>query len=97
MAKKSSGKKRAKQADLPGMEQREIRALQDAAHEYAEVRDERQELTKREVALKTKLLSVMKENKLEKYRYQDVEIRVVHEEETIKVRIVKEKKGKDAE
>jgi hypothetical protein len=91
MAKAKS--KRAKQENLPGMEQREIRALQNAAHEYAEVRDQRMELTADEVKLKGKLLGLMKENKLEKYKYQDVEIRVVHEEETIKVRIIKPKKA----
>jgi len=47
MAKKKS--KIARQKDLPGMEDRKITAIENAAQDYAEIRDQRQELTTQEV------------------------------------------------
>ena len=85
--------KKPKQGQL--IEDREIKALSDAAHEYAEARDERQEILRTEVGLKEKLLAQMKKLGKETYRYGDVEIRVVHEEETVKVKIKKPKKDKE--
>lgn len=55
-------KKIARQKDLPGMEDRKITAIENAAQDYAEIRDQRQELTTQEVELKTKLLKLMHTN-----------------------------------
>jgi CRISPR/Cas system CSM-associated protein Csm5 (group 7 of RAMP superfamily) len=65
--------------------------LQDLAQQYAEVRDERQAQTNEEVRLKQELLAAMKKHKLKDYVYEDVEIHVVSESETIKVKIHKAK------
>lgn len=80
---------KAKQARLPGTEGK-ITELQETAMEYAEKRDERQAIGKEEVDLKGKLLSLMKRHKLTEYKYGGVEISVIVEEETVKVRIKKE-------
>ena len=85
----------AKQAELPGIE-RKLKDLHDCALEYAEKRDARQALLAEEVDLKVKLLALMKKYKKETYEYNGVSIQVVHEEETVKVRI-KEKKEADEE
>lgn len=77
-----------KQGELPGIE-RKLKDLHEAALDYAVIRDERQELTLREVAAKTKLLDLMHKHKKEEYEYDGVSIRVVHEEETVKVRVAK--------
>jgi hypothetical protein len=89
--------KKAKQEDLPGMEDRKIAELEAAALEYAEGRDERMEMTKREVELKTKLIALMHKHGKTIYRCGDIEIEVVPEKEKIKVRVHKEKEGGDLE
>lgn len=88
MAKKQRSKK-PKQADLPGMADRKIPELHKAAEEYADVRDRRMELTKEEVAAKEEVLKQMHVHHKEVYKFEDVEIKLVHETETVKVRIKK--------
>lgn len=89
MAKKGKGKDKVKKttASLPGMEDREIAELQGLALEYAEKRDERMAIGVQEVDLKGKLLAAMKRNHKRSYSYNGVEIDVVTEEETVKVRV----------
>jgi len=82
---------RGKTKRLPGMEDAVIDELEDAAREYANVRDERMELTKSETAEKEKLLGLMKKHDKKIYRHEDIEIKVVPEGETVKVRILKER------
>ena len=86
-----AAKKKAKQADLPGMENREIKELNDAAEEYASIRDERQQLTVQEVGLKAKVLSLMHKRKMNDYVFNGIEIHVIMEEETVKVKVPKKK------
>ena len=86
-----ANKKRGKTKRLPGMEDSEIEELEDAAKEYANIRDDRMNLTREESSLKETLLELMKKNKKEIYRHDGVKVKVVHEEETIKVKILKEK------
>jgi hypothetical protein len=87
---------REKQEDLPGMEDRLIKDLDAAAFEYAETRDQRMELSKTESELKTKLLGLMKKHGKESYIHDGIEITVVHEEETVKVKIKQEKEPEEA-
>lgn len=79
----------AKQARLPGTEDSKIQELHDAASEYADIRDQRQQLTTQEVDLKAKLLKAMKKHKKTEYDFDGVHIELVTEEETVKVRIKK--------
>ncbi len=78
-----------RQARLPGTENPKIEALHGAAEEYAEIRDRRQELTKEESALKQSLLATMKKHHKTVYKYNGVEVRVIAENEKVKVRITK--------
>lgn len=102
--KKSKGSKRAaelltdpeapkkpKQARLPQMDDPQIEELESLAESYAEVRDQRLALTPQEKKLKDDLLAAMKRNKKETYKRDGIEVRVVHEEETVKVKITKDK------
>ena len=79
---------RKKQPDLPGVE-RKIDELQSKAIEYAEIRDKRQSLLQKEVDMKNDLLQLMKKNKIEKYKYENVSIEIVHDDEHVRVRINK--------
>lgn len=82
---------RPKQKDLPEMSDRKLDDLSDTAHDYAKVRDSRMELSQEEGQLKAKLLTLMKKHRMKEYIYEDVEIRVVTEEESVKVRIRRQK------
>ena len=82
--------KPAKQKRLPGMEDPAIEELEDAAKEYAGLRDHRMRLTEQESAMKESLLGLMKKHSKETYRHDGVEIRIVHEEETVKVKLIEE-------
>ena len=82
-------RKAPKQKDLPGLEDRAIKPLEDAAEAYAEIRDERIDLNKQEVALKTRLLKLMHDHGKTVYHRGGVTIQIVAEEETVKVRIRK--------
>jgi cell shape-determining protein MreC len=75
---------------LPGMEDAEIEELENLAKQYARIRDKRQALTTQEVDLKDLLLKAMKKNKKTEYSHGKVTIKIVAEEETVKVRIAKD-------
>lgn len=92
MGDKKPKKVKPKQRDLPGMEERRIPDLHAAAEVYADTRDSRMDLLNREVELKEELLGLMRKHGKKVYLYDSVEIRVVHENETVKVKIHKEKK-----
>lgn len=62
-------------------------AIEKAARAYKKVRDERMELTKKEVSAKAVLLSVMDDQGVEKYRFDDQEV-VFTEKKNVKVRTI---------
>ena len=78
---------RPKQTDLPGMEDKEIKPLVDSARKYAEIRDQRIALNQDEATLKAELLRLMKKHGKELYSYDGVEVSVVHESETVEVKV----------
>lgn len=82
---------RPRQQPLPGMENAALKDLQDAAHDYADVRDERIELNQREADLKDKLMKLMKKHNKKDYVHAEVEIHLIPEGETVKVKIHKDK------
>jgi hypothetical protein len=86
--------KRAAQKELPGLENREITDLEKKALEYVEVRDQRMDLTKREVELQADLLTLMKTYKKREYKRDGIEIRIVVEKEKVKVKKAKEPEEK---
>lgn len=83
--------KKPRQARLPEMEDPAIEGLESAAEAYAEIRDERQALTLKEVALKTRLLDIMHDNKKTEYNHGGVSIKVLVEKEKVRVKIHKDK------
>lgn len=94
MAAKAKAAKK-KQEDLPGMEDRQLDDLEQAATSYAGIRDQRMELNKEEIELKGTLLTLMKKHGKETYKHDGIEINIVHEEETVKVKVAKEKEEEE--
>lgn len=77
---------RTKQPDLPGVD-REISELESKAMKYAAIRDQRQELTTKEVNLKAEIKAIMDKEKIEKYQHGKIDIRLVPEKIKVKVRV----------
>jgi hypothetical protein len=77
-----------RQKELPGMENKHLEDLEETATDYAEVRDKRMALTRRETDLKDVLLTLMKRHEKTVYRVEEMEIRVVAKDETVKVKIL---------
>ncbi len=101
MAKKKAAKKKLKnptskkvpkrriprQEVLPGVGDTKIAAIENAALDYAEIRDQRQELTKQEVDLKKKLLDLMHAKEITEYKRNGISVKVILEQENVKVRV----------
>jgi hypothetical protein len=79
-----------KQADLPGMENRAIEELEDAARRYAAIRDKRMALNEAEVKLKDLLLGLLKKHGKREYKRDGIEIWIKVEEETVKVKVTED-------
>jgi len=87
MAKTATAK--VKNRDLPGMEDRAIKPLEEVAAAYAEVRDERMRLNTREAELKTTALRLMRKYDKVIYRRDGITITVTEGEPDVKVRVKK--------
>ena len=99
MTKKKAAKKKSskppttkrrripRQEVLPGVGDVKIAAIENAALDYAEIRDQRQELTTQEVDLKKKLLDLMHAKDITVYKRNRISVTVQMEEETVKVRV----------
>jgi hypothetical protein len=87
--KKSPPKKHRipRQQIIPGVGDEKIAAIENAAFDYAEIRDERQALTVKEVDLKKKLLDLMHKKELTEYKRNGISVKVILEQENIKVRV----------
>lgn len=85
---------RPRQQALPGTEDSAITEIERAAEDYAVIRDQRMELNSQEATLKKNLLTLMKKHGKTHYKRGPIDILLVVEEETVKVRI---KKTKDEE
>jgi hypothetical protein len=82
--------KKPRQARLPQMEDPQIEELEGSAENYADIRDQRMELTKEETSLKDELLTLMKKHGKTSYVHDGYDIKVIVESEKLKVRIKKE-------
>ncbi len=95
MAKKKSPKKDKKltvpkgprQKPLPGMANRAIEALDDAALHYDEVKKARMKLTEQEVEAKREVQTLMHARKKTHYHHGNIVIDLVPEGEKVKVKI----------
>jgi hypothetical protein len=86
--KKAEPKRRIpRQQVLPGVGDTKIAAIENAALDYAEIRDKRQALSADESSLKKELLSLMHKSGKTEYKRNGISIKVVVEEETVKVRV----------
>lgn len=81
--------RKGRQPRLPGTEDPEIEELEDLAQQYADVRDQRMALTPQETKLKADLLAEMKKRDRTSYNHAGITIKVVHEKETVKVKVNK--------
>jgi hypothetical protein len=86
---------RPRNQDLPGMEDRSIKPLDDVAAAYADVRDQRIALNKEEADLKAQALKLMAKYEKTIYRHDGITITVVDGEPDVKVKI--KKPGDDAD
>lgn len=77
-------------ADLPGMEDRAIKPLEDIAASYADVRDRRIALNTEEADLKKTALALMHKYGKTVYKHDGIEIHLVAGEENVKVKIHKD-------
>lgn len=80
-------KKQPRTGSLPGLEDHAIRALDNAAAEYADIRDQRMALTNQEVDLKSRALKLMKKYGKTTYKHNGVSIEIVAGDESIKVKV----------
>jgi hypothetical protein len=86
---------RAEKQDLPGIEgpgvgKKKIPAVTKAANAYVRVRDERMELTKKEVAAKAVLLHTMQENGVESYELDNDQVVTITHKDNVKVKTLDE-------
>lgn len=84
---KNKNRRRPEQGRIPGTEsKRRNDEIEKKAKKYVEARDERMELTEREVKTRADLIEAMKKHKLESYRCEDQNFLVnMTTEEKIKV------------
>jgi hypothetical protein len=86
----SKVKRIPRQKVLPGIGDAKIAAIENAALDYAEIRDKRQALSADESSLKKELLNLMHKSGKTEYKRNGISIKVVVEEETVKVRVREE-------
>jgi hypothetical protein len=79
-----------KQLDIPGTERKTIKAIEEAAEEYQELKEKRAAILSKEIAAKGKLLELMKKHEQKNYKCgeSDLLVSVVIVDETIKVKHV---------
>jgi len=82
-----------KQLVIKGTERKQHPAIEEAAEKYREARDERMELTKREVQAKAVLIATMQAQKVAKYKFDDAEGEEMLVEITDKVDVKVRKTG----
>lgn len=89
-------KPRPQQTQIPGTERVVIQAIEAAALAYRDVRDERMELTKIEVAKRAALIDVMEQYETEIYKFVDGENEECTVEITTKRKVKVRKAGSKA-
>lgn len=93
--KRAARKPRPTQTELPGTEDSAIAPLENAAKRYAGIRDERIELNVEEAKLKANLIALMHKHQKTVYRRHGIEISLVPEAETVKVKIKRDDDGEE--
>lgn len=86
--KQAAVSKGPRQKPLPGMEDRTIESLNDAALHYDEVKKARMKLTLQEVEAKKEVAGLMKANKKKHYKHGNILVDIVPEGEKVKVKVL---------
>ena len=82
----------AKQQELKGVERKVIKAVENAADDYVEVRDKRMALTTKEVEKRGVLIAAMQEAGVTSYRYDD---RIITLDSKTKVKVKTDRDGEE--
>ena len=79
-----------KQMDIPGTERKAIKAIEEKAEEYQELKEKRSAILSKEIACKGQLHELMKKHGETNYKCRDSDLMVslISTEETIKVKHV---------
>lgn len=80
-------KKSPRQEALPGLEDRAVKALDTAAMDYEDVKQERMKLTAQESSLKEEVRRLMHKQGKTHYKHGAIEITLEPEGEKVKVRV----------
>lgn len=94
---KAAPKKIARQKNLPGMTDRKIQGIENAALRYVEVRDARMELSQQEIKEKGLLMDLLHKHKIKKYKRGNIDIELVVEKEKVRVRVKNDSSDDDLE
>lgn len=78
--------RKGKQQRLPGTDEALLKDVICAAEEYEDTRNERQDLTRKEVAASQRLLAVMRAHDLTEYSFDGKRVSVVASAEKVRVR-----------
>lgn len=80
-------KRKPRAQRLPGMEDMGIKELEKLAEQYADVRDQRMVLTKRESQMNADLLALMKKHDKTEYHCDEVHCWVKSKDERVRVKL----------
>ncbi len=92
-----STKRMMSQKEIPGMEEEKDERVHGPALYYAEVRDERCALSKKEDEAKTSLMNAMLEAGLKRYQYRDLTVDLTEGKKDVKVKIATPSDNGDGE
>jgi len=90
-------KKLPRQKIIPGIGDAKIAAIENAALDYAELRDKRQELTTQEVELKTNLITLLKKKGITEYKRNGISVILTVEKEKVTVRVTEKEENLSVE
>lgn len=86
-----------KQLPIPGTQRKRIKAVSDAAEQYADIRDERMELTRKEAEAQDELLGIMTKKEIDHYVDEDLGLEVSIVAEKLKAKVKRRKDPGDEE
>lgn len=75
-----------KQPDLPGMENRKIADLQEAAEKLLHISDQKKQLAAKEKEAGLELIKIMRRHKREHYRYKGIVVTIIEGNDKVQVR-----------
>lgn len=92
-------RQKATQTTIEGTQRKAIPAIRKAAETYVEIRDERMELTEREVEANEKLVAIMTKHDVSDYTDEDAQFRVTIRETKTKAKVatIKQQGADDGE